>query len=146
DVAVDFRPAGMIGPDDAASNSLVVDAGRPYSLQQPSGARFGWTRFGQAWRNTWSIATDNAATATNASALSLTTAASIGHYSNLAWELELRDGTHDVTITAGELIASGSVHPTRIALEGSVVLEHQPTAQEPFVEKTVRVTITDGRL
>lgn len=146
DVAVDFRPAGLAAAEDATSSNLVVDAGRPYSLQQPSGARFGWTRFGQAWRNSWTSATGDAATAADATARAQSTAASIGHHSQLAWEMSLRDGTYDVTILAGQLVASGTEHSARLAVEGNVALEHRPTPSQPFVEQTIRVTVTDGRL
>lgn len=145
DVAVDFRPAGMGATDDARPN-LLVDVGRPYARQQADDLRFGWTRFGQAWRNTWTNATSDAAPGASAESVALATAATIGHRSNLSWEMELRDGTYDVTVTAGELVADGSGHEARIAVEGDVVLTHTPTTDQPFKAVTSRVTVTDGRL
>jgi beta-galactosidase len=60
------------------------------------------------------------------------------------WELAVPNGTYDVHLVAGDSSFIDSTHV--IDLEGRIALQGVPTTSAPWIESTVRVTITDGRL
>jgi hypothetical protein len=60
------------------------------------------------------------------------------------WELALANGTYQVRIVAGDPSFTDSVH--RLQAEGVLVLDGTPTADQRWIEGTVLVTVTDGRL
>jgi hypothetical protein len=60
------------------------------------------------------------------------------------WEMAVPDGTYSVRLVAGDSLRFDSVFG--LTLEGKVALEGVPDSRNRWVEKTVTVTVTDGRL
>lgn len=60
------------------------------------------------------------------------------------WSMAVPNGTYDVHLVAGD---AGFIDSTyAIDLEGQLALSGVPTAAHPWVESSVRVVVTDGRL
>lgn len=60
------------------------------------------------------------------------------------WELEVANGTYDVHLVAGDPSYFDSVFG--FTLEGQPFLSGTPTSANRFIESTVHVTVSDGRL
>jgi hypothetical protein len=54
------------------------------------------------------------------------------------------NGEYDVWVSVGD--ASYASGPQRLAVEGQVVVNDEATVAGQFLERTARVTVTDGRL
>ena len=63
---------------------------------------------------------------------------------NASWEIALPNGQYQVRVVAGDPSAVDSVY--RLDVEGIRVVDGTPTTANPWLEGTVMVTITDGRL
>ena len=60
------------------------------------------------------------------------------------WELAVPNGTYEVRLVAGDPSYHDSVFG--LALEGTLALSGTPTAASPWIDRTVTVTVNDGRL
>jgi hypothetical protein len=64
--------------------------------------------------------------------------------SNAVWEIAVANGTYRVRVVAGDASHFDSVF--KMNVEGVLALNATPTSSTPWVEATVTVTVTDGRL
>jgi hypothetical protein len=60
------------------------------------------------------------------------------------WEIALPNGTYRVRLVAGDASATDSVF--RLDLEGVTVIDGAPTDSQRWLDNTVTVTVSDGRL
>jgi hypothetical protein len=60
------------------------------------------------------------------------------------WEIALPNGTYRVRLVAGDATATDSVF--RLDLEGVTVIDGAPTDSQRWLDNTVTVTVSDGRL
>jgi hypothetical protein len=60
------------------------------------------------------------------------------------WEIELANGTYQVHIVAGDPRSLDSVY--RVNVEGALAIDGSPTKFNRWLEGTVTVQVTDGRL
>jgi hypothetical protein len=60
------------------------------------------------------------------------------------WEIELPEGTYDVTVVAGDAGSFDAVY--RMSAEGKPIMHGIPRDNYRWIEGTDRVTVTDGRL
>ncbi len=65
--------------------------------------------------------------------------------SNATWDIEVPNGTYDVTIVAGDALSWVNRYYA-VDVEGTVALNVQPTSAQRFATDTVTVTVTDGKL
>jgi hypothetical protein len=63
---------------------------------------------------------------------------------NAVWEIAVPNGTYSVHLAAGDPAFFDSVY--RINVEGVLAINGTPTSATRWVENTVTVTVTDGRL
>jgi hypothetical protein len=63
---------------------------------------------------------------------------------NATWEIVLPDGVYQVHLVAGDASYFDSVY--RINVEGVLAVSGTPTSANRWIEGTVTVTVTDGRL
>lgn len=65
-------------------------------------------------------------------------------YGAYDWEIALPNGIYTVRVVAGDPTYPGGLY--RINVEGVLALEGTPSEATPWLEGTVRVTVSDGRL
>ena len=134
DLAVSFQPAGS-----AAPAGFVTDVGRAFSFRSDSGHRYGWSLNGVAWHNSWTSRRNTPADEATDSFVAL------GHRGGLAWELAVAAGRYRVTVGVGDVMYRQD-ESHRIAVEGSVAVEHTASPGEPGTVGIIEVEVTDGRL
>lgn len=127
-IAVNFQPSGA-----AAPAGYLVDAGAIYASRN-NGYTYGWT-------------SDNTANTRDREALAdqkYDTVVLTQWYGESAWEIELPNGSYQVSAVAGDASFTDSVYGFNA--EGKTLLSGTPTTTSPFVQGTAIVTVTDGRL
>jgi N-acetylneuraminic acid mutarotase len=129
-VSVNFQPDGAFVPD-----GFRADSGRIYA-RRPSGLTYGWnvdTRASTYLRN---------------SALSPTPAHesgnAFGDLGTAVWDMAVVNGYYEVRVVAGDVIQTDADY--RIRAENRLVVNAKPTANDRWVEGTVVVEVTDGKL
>ena len=110
-----------------------ADIGAVFGLR-PSGLSFGWN-------------IDNSATARNRNA-PVSPDERYDTFQRLnpgaVWEIAVPNGTYGVRIVAGDPVSLGSIF--RIDVEGVPALRGRPNAARRWLDRTVVVTVSDGRL
>lgn len=129
---INFQPVGAVVPD-----GYTPDFGLVYG-PVPGGLAYGWN-------------SDNSATTRERNS----TFAFDQRYDTLihmqkaenpfaVWEIAVPPGTYDVYVVAGDPDFYDGYF--RVAAEGVLVVDGQPTERRRFVDGVVSVTVTDGRL
>lgn len=129
-VHVQFGPA-MLTP----VAGYIVDAGQPFSPQRADQLDYGWTAKGVAKpvvRKHSPLAADTRYDAFAALKPGAT------------WEIAAPNGTYTVHLVAGDSKAKKASYA--LDVEGTPALRGDANAQQPWVEATVDVTVSDGRL
>lgn len=60
------------------------------------------------------------------------------------WEIAVPNGSYEVRLVAGDPAFHDSIF--RLALENTLALSGSPSASSPWVDRTITVTVSDGRL
>jgi glucose/arabinose dehydrogenase len=63
---------------------------------------------------------------------------------NARWEIAVPNGTYNVRLVAGDPLFVDSIY--RIRSEGVLAINATPTSARRWIDRTVQVTVTDGRL
>lgn len=124
---INFQPA-----DGAAVSGYATDAGQTYRSQ--GGLTYGW-------------ATDNASRHRRRNASSSPDARydTLAHVANTQkWEVAVPSGTFSVRLVAGDPSYLDSVH--RFRVEGVTAMDATPSSANRWIDRTVTVTVNDGRL
>jgi len=130
-VKINFQPAAAIVP-----TGYLVDSGSVFGARV-NGLSFGWN-------------SDNT-TFTRERNSTLSPDQRYDTFNHLqkpggatVWELAVDNGTYDVHVASGDATQTDSVF--KILAEGALVVNGTPTTAAHWIEGTVRVTVTDGRL
>ncbi|WP_027342709.1 HAF repeat-containing protein [Hamadaea tsunoensis] len=129
--SVNFQPAGSTVPTGYAKDTGAVYANRG------NGLSYGWSV-----DNTANTRDRDAANSPDQRYDTLNHAARPTNAN--FWELAVPNGTYVVHVAAGDPSNTDSVY--RIAVEGTLAVSGTPTTANHWVEATVTVTVTDGRL
>src|SRR4051812_23656388 len=134
-VATDFHV--QFGPTKfTPADNYVIDAGGTFGARNDDGTlNYGWMKKGTA-KPAARRHTDLAPDARYDTFASLKPAA--------VWELEVHNGTYTVHLVAGDGKAKRGSYG--LDVEGMPALRGDATAEQRWVEGTVTVTVTDGRL
>ena len=129
---VDFQPATA-----PAVTGYLVDAGAPYG-PRGGGLTYGWNA------NTSAAVFDR--DSRRSPDQRYDTLARMQHHSNrnAVWEIAVPNGTYTVRVVSGDAAAHNSVF--RVAVEGALTVAGTPTAARRWLEGTVTVAVSDGRL
>ena len=121
---IDFKPASA-----PTAAGYMADTGKTFTSQ--NGLQYGWTLNNQA---------DTRDRKTSADDLHDTLIA----FNNSKWEIAVPNGSYTVSAVAGD----ASHHDSRyvIAAEGRTLISGTPTSANRFVQGSVTVAVTDGRL
>src|SRR4051794_20666257 len=129
-VHVQFGPVTL-----APTDGYVVDAGQPFGTQSVDSLPFGWT----------------AKRAAKPGVRKHSPLAADARYDSFAalkpgatWEIDAPNGTYTVHLVAGDAKVKKASYA--IDVEGTPALRGDASAQQPWVEGAVDVTVSDGRL
>jgi glucose/arabinose dehydrogenase len=112
------------------------DLGQAFATR-PSGLTYGWNGANNTTHNR---------NASNSPDERYDTLIHLQHPSkpNARWEIVVLNGTYNVRLVAGDPRAWNSVF--RINVEGQLALNGTPTSAQRWIDRTVQVTVADGRL
>ncbi|MEQ1859485.1 MAG: PA14 domain-containing protein [Chthoniobacteraceae bacterium] len=130
---LNFQPAGAPIPD-----GYLADTGATYGARG-NGFTYGWSEDNTAFardRNNAASPDQRYDTFNHMKHSSVPTART--------WEIAVPNGTYSVHLVCGDPLTTDSTHV--VTAEGGTFLSGTPTAQNPFIEATANVTVTDGTL
>jgi hypothetical protein len=127
---VNFQPSNVPVPP-----GYLVDNGMPFG-QRGHGFSYGWNGFTGGARDRNSVLSPDQRYDTLIHMKSTNP--------NPTWEIALPDGTYSVHIVAGDAGFWDSVY--RIEVEGVLAIDGVPASSNRWLESTVVVSVTDGRL
>lgn len=128
-VSINFQGAGAAVP-----TGFMADEGHPFA-DRGNGFSYGWLAANNNGRDR------NAANAPD-QAYDTLNHMQVG--GNQTWEMAVANGTYQVRVVAGDPSYFNSVY--HLQVEGQDVVNGTPTAAQMWLEGTVTVTVTDGRL
>lgn len=132
DVNVNFQPAGAAVPAGYLADTGAVYAGRG------NGYTYGWNA------NNSSTARDRNSTRSPDQRYDTLEHMQKSENPNAVWELAVPNGTYRVRVVAGDPSHIDSVYRTNA--EGVLAVSGTPTSAQRWVDNTVTVTVTDGKL
>lgn len=127
---INFQPSGVAVPD-----YCKADTGAVYGLRG-NGLTYGWNALNSA-----NARDRNAANSYDQKYDTLNHLQKNGNYS---WEIAVPNGTYKVRLVAGDASYADSV--IKINVEKTLAVNGTPTKSNPWVEGTVSVSVTDGKL
>lgn len=127
---IDFTPAGSLPAD-----GFVADSGATFA-DRGNGLQYGWDADNSAnFRDRGAADADRL----------YDTVASMQLVGDRTWELAVpAPGEYDVHVLSGDPVYTNGKYA--IDAEGVAAVRGKPTTQQHFIDHTVRVTVTDGRL
>ena len=128
DVTINFQPAG-----EAVPAGTVADYGEPFG-PRGQGCSFGWDADNTGSARVRGVDPDPRRDTLN----------HMQYGSERTWEVEVPNGTYEVSIVAGDASYNDSVYG--IEAEGVLVVEGTPTETERFFTGSATIQVQDGRL
>jgi hypothetical protein len=128
-IRINFQPSGSAVP-----SGYLVDSGSAYG-NRGNGFSYGWN------------ATNNNTRDRNSSRSLDQRYDTLNHMQRngtFTWQLGVPNGTYRVRIVAGDATATDSTY--RINVEGVLAINATPTSSTRWIDRTVTVTVADGRL
>ena len=125
---VNFQPF-----DAAVPSGYMKDSGAVYA-NRGNGYAYGWSRNAAAGMVDRNLVSDQR----------YDTLAHMQAYGSRTWNMAVPNGDYDVRIVAGDPAAINSIY--KIKAENTLVINATPTGPRKFIDNTVRVRVTDGRL
>jgi hypothetical protein len=129
---INFQPASAPVPP-----GYVADSGLVFGLRA-SGDRFGWNADNSAHTR------DREAANSPDQRYDTLTHLQKPENPNATWEMAVPNGSYSVRLVAGDPLNIDSVY--RLSVEGVLALSGTPTSSTRWIEATVNVSVTDGRL
>jgi hypothetical protein len=127
-IRINFQP-----PTAPAPAGYLVDGGAVFG-DRGNGYRYGWTKQNASQdRN-----------APNAPDQRYDTLAHLQIGGDFVWELEVPNGFYSVRVVAGDPIGFESLFI--FSVEGAIAIDRAPSSDNRWLEDTVRVSVSDGRL
>ena len=137
DDRTDGHPRELPALVRACPAGYLADGGSVYG-NRGNGQTYGWNA-----DNSAQARDRNASSSPNQAYDTFTHTQKSGN-ANAVWEIAVANGTYSVRVVAGDALYFDSVY--RIAVEGVLTVSGTPTSSNRWVEGTMTVTVSDGRL
>lgn len=127
---INFQPANAV-----TVTGYAVDAGNVYGVRS-NGMTYGWSA-----NNAGNVVDRNASRSPDQRYDTFAFMQRNGAYT---WEISVPNGVYSVRLVAGDATTTGNTY--RINLEGALALSGTQTSANRWIDRTVTVTVTDGKL
>ena len=127
-IRVNFQPIGQAIP-----SGYLQDGGQVYG-DRGNGQTYGWNIDLQSASRDRNVSPDQRNDTLN----------HMQRFGNGVWEIAVPNGTYNVTLVAGDTNYTDSVYRTNV--EGVLALNGTPTSNARFIQGSISVNVTDGKL
>lgn len=128
--SINFQPSSAV-----TYTGFAVDAGAIYGLRS-NGLSYGWSA-----NNTSNVVDRNSSRSADQR---YDTLAFMQRNGTFTWEISVPNGVYSVRLVAGDATTTGNAF--RLNLEGALALSGTQTSSVRWIDRTVTVSVTDGRL